>query len=118
LDVLTRSSSEPNRRAPWSVAFGLIALAVVPAAYAAAHYLERVTLIQGAAAMPAAGLFGIGAMLLGRRARREVERTLGRVGGGRTARIGYALGVLGLCIGVTAALALGFYGLLTLFASD
>jgi hypothetical protein len=93
-------------------------LPFAPLAYAAAHYLDAVTLIQAAAVMPGAGFLGIGAMVLSRRARRAVRRTLGRVGGEGAARLGYGLGVLALCVGITAALALAFYGLLTLFASD
>jgi hypothetical protein len=40
-----------------------------------------------------------------------VERTLGRVGEG-TAKWGKRLGILGLCLGLTAALSLAFFGLL------
>ena len=97
---------------------GVLALLVAPAAYAAAHYLEQVTLIQAAAVMPGAGVLGAAAIVLARRARRDTQRTLGRVGGAGTARFGHALGVVGLCIGITAGLALGFFGLLSLFASD
>jgi hypothetical protein len=45
-----------------------------------------------------------------------VQITLGRAGGEGAARVGRALGILGVVIGATAALALGFYGLLALFA--
>jgi hypothetical protein len=43
------------------------------------------------------------------------ERTLGRIGGGRVAGLGRALGVLAVCVAVTTGLALGFFGLLTLY---
>ena len=55
--------------------------------------------------------FGLIAVLLARKGRLHVERTLSRVGEGTT-RTGKWLGLLGLCLGLTAALALGFYGLL------
>jgi hypothetical protein len=100
------------------VVLGVLGLLALPAAYATSYYLEQVTLIQSAAAMPVAGVFGIAAILLARRARREIQATLGRVGGGGTARLGHALGVVSLCIGITAGLALAFFGLLTLFAAD
>jgi len=45
-----------------------------------------------------------------------VRITLGRAGGRATARIGRLLGLAGILICATAALALGFYGLLALFA--
>jgi hypothetical protein len=50
-------------------------------------------------------------VLLARSARYKVERTLSRVGEG-TARVGKWLGLLGLCLGLTAALSLAFFGLL------
>jgi hypothetical protein len=61
-------------------------------------------------------LLGFFAIVLARRARERVQITLGRAGGERAARAGRLLGLLGLLVGVTAAIALGFYGLLTLFA--
>jgi hypothetical protein len=53
--------------------------------------------------------------MLGRRAVRTIERTLGRVGGEGTARAGRILGLIGLCLGLTAGIALGVYALLNLF---
>ncbi len=67
--------------------------------------------------IPAGVLLGLYAIVLARRGRETVERTLGRAGGKGAARAGRALGVLGVCMAITAALALGFFGLLTLFAS-
>ena len=96
----------------------LVALAglVIPfAGFAAARRLEGVTLVQATAATCASALLGFGAILLARRARRTTDRTLGRIGGENAARAGRLLGLISLCIGVTAGLALGFYGLLNLF---
>ena len=56
-------------------------------------------------------LLGLIAVLLARSARAQVERTLARPGEG-AARAGKWLGLLGLCLGLTAALALAFFGLL------
>jgi len=53
--------------------------------------------------------------MLARRALRNVERSIGRVGGEGTARVGRLLGAISLFAGLTAALALGFYALLNLF---
>ena len=80
-----------------------------------AHELARVSLVQATAASCGAIAFGLAAFLLARRARRNLDRTLGRVGGRGAARAGQALGFLALCIGVAAAVALGFYELLTHF---
>jgi hypothetical protein len=52
--------------------------------------------------------------VLARKARYRAERSLTRPGEA-TARWGRRLGLLGLCLGVTAALALAFFGLLLLY---
>ena len=57
-------------------------------------------------------MFGVAAIVLARKARRLVQRTIGRVGGERSARIGGALGVLGLCIAASATIAVALYEVL------
>ena len=93
----------------------LVGLAIPPAGFAAARQLDRVSLVQATAATCASAVLGLSAIMLSRRARRTAERTLGRVGGERTARVGRMLGLIALCLGLTATFALGFYGLLNLF---
>jgi hypothetical protein len=51
-------------------------------------------------------------VLLARRGLRNIERTLGRVGGEGAARVGRLLGVIALCIGLAAGIALGVYAVL------
>jgi hypothetical protein len=106
-----------NPRATASVLVGLLALAAVPAGVVLSGYSAQVTLINSAfVSVPVAILLGLYAIVLARRGRETVERTLGRSGGGLAVRFGRVLGVAGLCVGVTAGMALGFYGLLALFA--
>ena len=107
--VPTRSS---NPAAPWAVAAGLLAVAALPAGVALAQLSARVKLLQASAAIPVAALLGAVALLLARRARRRSERTLGRAGGEGTARAARILGVLGLCIAASGAIAVAFYELL------
>jgi hypothetical protein len=103
-----------NDRARFSVLLGLLSLAAVPAAWYATR-LKHVNVPQAVGGEAVAGtLLGLWAVLLARRARVQVERTLTRAGEG-TARWGRRLGLLGLCLGLTAALALGFFGLLLLY---
>jgi hypothetical protein len=97
------------------VLVALAGLAIPPVGFAAARQLERVSLVQATAATCVSAVLGLAAILLSRRARRTTERTLGRVGGEGTARVGRLLGLISLCLGLTAAFALGFYGLLNLF---
>jgi len=93
------------------VLFGVLSLAAIPAALYATR-LENVNVPQAVAGEAIAGtLLGLIAVLLSRGARVKVERTLARAGEG-TARVGKWLGLLGLCLGLTAALSLAFYGLL------
>ena len=60
---------------------------------------------------------GLSAIVLARRAGDHVQWTLGRAGGEVAARIGRALGLLGVCLAITAGLALGVFGLLSVLAS-
>ena len=110
---LTRSGSSRvrNSKARLSVFFGLLSLAAIPLALYSTR-LKHVDLPQAVAGEAVAGtLLGLIAVLLARSARVQVERTLTRAGEG-AARAGKWLGLLGLCLGLTAALALAFFGLL------
>ena len=91
--------------------FGVLSIAAVPVALYSTR-LSQVDLPRAVAGEAIAGtVLGLIAIMLARGARVKVERTLGRVGEG-TARWGKWLGVLGLCLGLTAALSLAFFGLL------
>jgi hypothetical protein len=116
---LTRSSSlarARNPRAGASLVVGLLAVAAIPAGVGVARY-TRVTLLQSAVSIGVAAVLGAYALLLARRGRERVQLTLGRSGGGTAARIGRMLGILALWGAGAAGLAVGFYGLLTIFAS-
>jgi hypothetical protein len=100
------------------VLVGLLAVLAVPAGVVLAWHTRRVTLINSTyGSIPVGLLLGVCALVLARRGRERVERTLGRSGGQGAGRAGRILGSLGLCAALTAALAIGFYGLLTLFAA-
>lgn len=90
----------------------------MPAGVGVARYSERVDLVYACGGAVVAGaLLGLAALSLARHARERIQRTLGRSGGEGAARAGRALGVLGVYVAITGALALGFFGLLELFAS-
>ncbi len=93
---------------------GLAAVVAVPLAIVLAERFEAIDLIDAAAAIPVAAVVGLAALVLGTRARRRSEFTLGRVGR-RAGTVGRWLGALGVYLALTAALAVGFYALLTLF---
>lgn len=85
-----------------------MAAASLPGAVAAAEWRGFIRLIEAAGAIPVAAVLGVIAVMLARRARRRIERTLGRVGGLRTARVGRALGVLAICLALSGSIAVGF----------
>jgi hypothetical protein len=100
-----------NTPARLSALFALLSLASIPAAWYATH-LRHVNVPEAVGGEAAGGtLFGLIAVVLARKARYRVERTLARVGE-TSARWGNWLGLLGMCLGLTAALAVAFYGLL------
>jgi hypothetical protein len=105
-----------NDRARLSVLVALVALAILPVALYATKKADwlRLTHAVGAVAV-AETLLGLLAIALARAGRRDIELTLGRIGGGGAARFGRILGLLAVFVGVSAACALGFYGLLILF---
>ena len=101
----------------FSVLFGLAGVAAIPAAIVAAEIYDVVTLLQSAVAIPPAFLCSIVAIVLGRRTRREVERTIGRTRGGGLARVGRILGYIGLYLSVTAGISVVTYYVLREFAA-
>ena len=105
-----------NGRATASVIVGIVAVSTVPLAIVASTFSTEITLLRACASAIAAAVLGMSAIVLGRRGRDTVQRTLGRSGGGATARAGRALGVVALWIAATVGLTVAFYGLLTLFA--
>jgi hypothetical protein len=119
LDVRTSSSSASargNPRAWWSLACGILAVAAIPAGTFLARELQAVTLVDSSGSILVAAVLGWAAIILARRAREQVQITLGRAGGSGAARAGRLLGIAGLLLAGTAVLALGFWGLLSLFA--
>ena len=103
----------PNGWARASLVAGLAAAVVLPATVAVAEGTDLLELLQAGLAVPVAALTGLMAVLLARGARSRVQRTLGRVGGERTARAGRALGLLGLALAAAGAIALAYYAYLT-----
>jgi hypothetical protein len=112
LTGLTRSDSDERPlsvSAVFSVLVGVVALATVPAAIAAAEVFDVVTLLQSSVAIVPTFVLAFLAIYLGRRARRTIERTLGRVRGYKVALVGRILGYLALYVAVTASISLATY---------
>jgi hypothetical protein len=85
---------------------GVLATLTLPVAIIGTRYSRSYELPHAGFAIPLAVAFGISAVVLARRARALDRATLGRAGGGRAARFGRFLGILGLCIAASATIAL------------
>jgi hypothetical protein len=98
-----------SRSAVLSVVVGLAAISTLPVAIVAAERFEVVTLLESSVAIAPAYVLAFTAIYLGRRARRAIERTLGRVRGDRLALTGRILGWLALYTAVTASISVATY---------
>ena len=92
-----------------SVLVGLAAVVTLPVAIVVAERFDVVTLLQSSVAIAPAVVLGIGAVLLGRRAKRAIDNTLGRVRGYKLALAGRILGYLALYMAVTASISVATY---------
>jgi hypothetical protein len=101
-----------NHRSSLAVLAGLLAVAAVPAAVLVSRQTAGVGLLDAVWAIPVAGFCGIAALLFARGARGRIRRTLEQAGGSGRLRVGRILGVAGICVALSAGIAVGFYELL------
>jgi hypothetical protein len=105
----SNGSRPRNRAAGASIILGLLAVVVIPAAIGVTDRRNDLRLLHAGFAVPVAAVLAIAALILAKRARRRLERTLGRAGGARSARIGRILGWLGLYLALIGTISLGVY---------
>ncbi len=105
----TRSS---NHRASLAVALGVVAVGAVPAAVALASRIRRFELLDAAWSIPIAVAAAVASLAFARGARGTIVRTLERAGGAARIRAGRVLAVAGICVALSASIAVGFYELL------
>jgi len=96
-----------------SIALGLLATATMPVAIFATRYSEAYELLHAGFAIPLALVLGLGALVAARAARRRNALRLELGGRARGARLGAALGVLGITLASSALVAVCVYGALT-----
>ena len=101
-----------NHRASLALLLGALGVAAIPAAVYVSQRSQRVGLLDAAWAIPVAFCLGVGALLFARGARGKIARSLERSGGRMRARTARLLGVLAICIALSAAISVGFYELL------
>jgi hypothetical protein len=84
----------------------------MPVAIVATRYSGSYELLHAGFAIPVGLVLGFLAVALARRAKARDVLTLGRAGGLGAARLGRALGVLGICLASAAVVSLVVYWLL------
>jgi hypothetical protein len=100
----TETRAAGNGRAVASIVAGVLAVATMPLAIVATRYSDSYDLLHAGLALT------IG---LARSALRHDDLRLERAGGRGAARVGRALGVLGIALGATALVSVSVYGFLT-----
>jgi hypothetical protein len=106
--------TETNTKALWAFVTGLLGLGVFLAAAAAARYQDEIRLVDAVVAVPVALVLGLVSVVLGRRAKVEHVRTLGRSGSRGFVWLARFLGAVALVLAITAALALAVFAVLVL----
>ena len=101
-----------NHRASLAVVVGILAVLAMPGAVVLARETAGVELLSAAWAVPIAALLGIAALLLARGARGRIRWSLERAGGSGRVRAALILGVAGICLALSSAIAVGVYELL------
>jgi hypothetical protein len=108
----TVSSSRPNHRASLALIAALCGVLVVPAAVLLSRQTGKIHLIDAVWAIPIGMALSVAGLLLARGARGRIWRTLERAGGSGRLRATTWLAVAGICVALSAAIAVGFYELL------
>ena len=111
----TQTLSQPRRlnvRAWLAVVFGVVAAGVIPAAIELTRKVPGAALLDAVWAIPVAAAAAIASLLFARGAHGAIARSLERVGGEAWIRLGRILAVAGICITLSASIAVGLYEVL------
>jgi hypothetical protein len=103
-----------NAKAVGALLTALLAFGAFGAAAWAARHYNELRLRDALVTVPVALVFALASVALGRRARIEHQRTLGRSGSREFIALSRLLGVVALLVAVTAALALAVFAVLVL----
>jgi uncharacterized membrane protein SpoIIM required for sporulation len=98
-----------NRVSVVSFVVGVIAVLTIPVAVYVTDQRNDLRLIHAGLAVPVAFLLGVAAIRLARRARRRLDRTLGRAKGQAPARLGRIFGWLGVYLALIGGISLAVY---------
>jgi hypothetical protein len=87
----------------------------MPAAIEVAARSKRIVLLDAAYAVPVAFVLGLVALIMARRARRNLRWLQLREGGTGVATAAVLVAAVTVCLALAAALSVGFYGLVVLY---
>lgn len=104
--------STRNGSAWGALVSGAASTATLPVAIYATRFSDSYDLLHAAFAIPVGAALGFLALHLARRARALGALALGRPSGERAARVGRALGLLGLGLAAAGLVSVAVYGLL------
>ncbi len=94
---------------------GLLGVLTIPAAIEMTRRSKRVELLDASYAIPLAFALGLVALVMARRARQNLRWLRLREGGTGVASAAVVVGLIAVCLAVTAALSVAFYGLVVLY---
>ena len=95
---------------------GLAGLLTLPAGIEVSRRSKRIGLLDaGYAAIPLAFVLALVALVMARRARRNLQWLQLREGGTGIATVAVVVGALAFCLALAAALSVGFYGVVVLY---
>jgi hypothetical protein len=103
-----------NTKAVWALVTALATFAVFGGAVFAARHYNEVRLTDAVIAVVLALAFSVAAVVFGRRARIEYQRTLGRSGSRAFVSLVRLLATVAFLLALTAALALAVFAVLVL----
>ena len=113
--VRTQTLSQPRRpnyRAFLAFLFGVLAAAIIPVAIELTRKVPGAALLDAVWAIPVAFAAAVVSLLFARGAKGAIARTLERTGGSFWIRLARILAVAGICITLSASIAVGLYELL------
>ena len=106
------NGTKPRNKAAWaSLVFGLLATAAIPVAILVTEQRDDLRLLHAGVAVPVAFVLVFLGIRLARRARRRLDRTIGRAGGAVPARVGRVLSWLGVYLALIGAISLLVYAI-------
>ena len=106
------SSSVSNHRASFALLAAVCGVAAVPVAVLLSRQTGKIHLLDAVWSIPVGMALSVAALLFARGARGRIRWTLEQAGGAGRVRATRWLAVTGICLALSASIAVGFYELL------